>query len=164
MFVPAANPALNTNLGISGVDAYCNNATDKPSGGGTYKAFVADGTNRIACTSASCSGGPSEHTDWVLKANKEYRQSNGTTVIGTTTANGIFTFPLTNEPQTTINTTDVTATGLNQNWTSSTNDCTNWSGAGSFAMGSHTVKTVNTINSGGTGGCASTTKILCVEQ
>ncbi|GBF44125.1 hypothetical protein LPTSP2_34280 [Leptospira ellinghausenii] len=52
MFVIKANAILNA--GISGLDSQCNSDENKPSGSGTYKAMVADGTNRIACTSANC--------------------------------------------------------------------------------------------------------------
>ena len=165
MFVPLTTyPALNTNLGINGLDNYCNNATDKPSGGGTYKALVTDGTNRIACTTANCSGGPSEHTGWVLKANKEYRQSDGTTVIGTTNANGIFTFPLTNPFKSPFIGTNMSATGLNVNWTSNSNHCSQWTGTGSFAMATYDSTSSDAIYAGGTAGCTNTARIICVEQ
>ncbi|WP_246834110.1 DUF1554 domain-containing protein [Leptospira bourretii] len=157
-------PALNTNLGISGLDNFCNNSSDKPSGGGTYKALVTDGTNRIACTTANCSGGPSEHTGWVLKANKEYRRSNGTTIVGTTTANAIFTFPLTNSINNAIPFTNMTATGLNANWTSNSNHCSQWTGTGSFSMATYDSTSSDAIYAAGTAGCTNTAAIICVEQ
>ena len=81
--------------GIAEADAFCMADAGYP-GTGTYKALIVDGTNRIACTTANCSGGAGEHTDWVLKASTAYVRSNGSTAIGTTTAEGIFSFPLTN--------------------------------------------------------------------
>lgn len=165
IFVSTASyPALNTNLGISGLDSYCNNATDKPSGGGTYKALVTDETTRIACTTANCSGGPSEHADWVLKANKQYRQSDGTTVIGTTNANGLFTFPLTNPPRTNWTGTMNTATGLRPNWTSSNNHCTGWRAGGTFMAAQHNDTSSLAISNAGTMSCTDDARIICVEQ
>lgn len=109
MFVSLANATLNA--GVSGLDSQCASDTNKPSGGATYKAMVADGTNRIACTTPNCAtGGTSEHTNWIFKPNKEYRRSDGTTIIGTTTANGVFSFPLTNEVQTSVVGTNSTVT------------------------------------------------------
>ncbi|MCG6147441.1 DUF1554 domain-containing protein [Leptospira levettii] len=121
------NSTAPVTAGVSGIDAHCNNATNKPSGGGTYKALVTDGTSRRACTSANCTtGGTSEHIDWVLKPNQQYKRKDGTTVIGTTNANGLFPIPLTNsmEPNL-LNSTNYVITGLNADWINS-NDCENW--------------------------------------
>ncbi|XDD54390.1 DUF1554 domain-containing protein [Leptospira sp. WS4.C2] len=102
--------------------------------------------------------------DWVLKPNKEYRQSNGTTIVGTTTANGIFTFPLTNPFRSTVPNSNMTATGLNGNWTSNANDCSNWTGTGSFTMALYNETTSDAIFANGTAGCTNTAAIICVEQ
>lgn len=154
------------NAGIAGLDANCASDANKPSGGGTYKALVSDGTNRRACTTANCGGGAGEHISWVLKANKEYRRSNGTTVIGTTTANGIFTFPLTNSFQATITGTNAIVTGLNTDWTSNANDCTDWTtngGGANMSFAVHDDPTSATL-SVGFQACSNTSKVVCVEQ
>lgn len=162
MFVTVASPTVTG--GIAGLDASCASDASKPSGDATYKALAADGTNRIACTTANCSGGTAEHTDWVLKPNKEYRRSDGTTVIGTTTANGIFLFPLDAAVQTAISGTNSTRTGLETNWTSSANDCANWSGTGGNSnAGVHDVTNDNLLSIG-TSGCGNTARLICVEQ
>lgn len=161
MFVTNSNATLNA--GISGLDANCTNDVNKPTGGGTYKAMVADGTNRRACTTANCGGGTGEHISWVLKPNKEYRRANGTTVIGTTTANGVFAFPLTNAIQTTVVGTNSTVTGLNTNWTSSASDCTDYTGAGNTSNGLHDDASAFMLSIG-TSGCGNTMKLICVEQ
>jgi hypothetical protein len=165
MFVSVANAVLNA--GISGLDNQCASDTNKPSGGGTYKAMVADGTNRIACTTANCAtGGTSEHTDWVLKPNKEYRRADGTTVVGTTTANGVFSFPLTSVVQTTVVGTNSTVTGISSSpaWTSSASDCSNFANTGAnTSNGLHDDATVNLLSIG-TSGCGNAMKIICVEQ
>lgn len=121
------NSTAPVTAGVSGIDAHCNNATNKPSGGGTYKALVTDGTSRRACTSANCTtGGTSEHIDWVLKPNQQYKRKDGTTVIGTTNSNGLFPIPMTNsmEPNL-LNANNYVITGINADWINS-NDCENW--------------------------------------
>ena len=162
MFVTNSNATLNA--GISGLDSECSSDANKPSGGGTYKAMVADGTNRIACTTANCGGGTGEHTDWVLKPGQEYRRADGTTVIGTTTANGVFSFPLTAAIQTTVVGTNSTVTGLENNWTSSANDCTNFSTTGANTSNGLHDSTTNFLLTVGPSGCGNTMKIICVEQ
>jgi len=160
MFVTASN--ATTNAGIAGLDANCSSDSQKPSGGGTYKAMVSDGTNRRACTTANCSGGTSEHIGWVLKPSKQYRRADGTTVIGTTTASGVFSFPLSNAIQTTVTGTNSTATGLNADWTSG-NDCSDWSANTNASNGLHDVTSDNLLFIG-TSGCGNTMKVICVEQ
>ncbi|WP_244935931.1 DUF1554 domain-containing protein [Leptospira bouyouniensis] len=164
MFVTKSNAVLN--VGISELDNQCNSDENKPSGSGTYKAMVADGTNRIACTSANCAtGSTSEHIDWVLKPNKEYRRADGTTVIGKTSVNGIFESDLTNEVSTVINGTNFAITGLNANWTNSSNDCSNFSTTGAnVAFGSHIEKTIASIIAFGNTTCSNSRKLYCVEQ
>lgn len=164
MFVTKSNAVLNG--GFSGLDNQCKSDENKPSGGGTYKAMVADGTNRIACTSANCAtGGSSEHLDWVFKPNKEYRRADGTTVIGKTTINGIFESDLTNEISLVVNETNFMVTGLNANWTNSTNDCSNFSAnTGNVSFGSQLEKTIANVIANGNTICSSSRKLVCVEQ
>lgn len=167
IFATAATATKNG--GITGLDAQCNADTNKPSGGGTYKALVSDGAIRRACTTAACSTGTGEHIDWVLKPNKEYRRKDGTTVIGTTTANGVFGFPLTNSPEILANivVTNGIATGLSANWTSSANDCLDWSsnaGGNSSTVGTWDSTNAGVIDGGGTSGCSNAHMLLCVEQ
>lgn len=164
MFVIKSNAVLN--VGISGLDNQCNSDENKPSGGGTYKAMVVDGANRIACTSANCAtGGSSEHIDWVLKPNKEYRRADGTTVVGNTTINGIFESDLTNEISLVVNGTNFMITGLNANWTNSPNDCSNFStNTGNVSFGSQLEKTIANVIANGNTTCSSSRKLVCVEQ
>lgn len=164
VFASAGNATVNA--GIAGLDANCTNASNKPAGGGTYKAMVSDGTNRRACTTANCSGGTSEHIDWVFKPSTQYRRADATTIIGTTTANGVFTFPLTNSFQATITGTNSTVTGLNTNWTSNANDCTDWAtnlGGTNMSFAVHDDAT-NASLSVGTMACNNIGKVVCVEQ
>ncbi|MCR9141893.1 MAG: DUF1554 domain-containing protein [bacterium] len=162
MFV--TNAAVTVTTGIAGLDSQCQSNASKPSGGGTYKALIVDGTNRIACTTANCGGGTAEHTDWVLKPNKEYRRADGTTVIGTTSANGVFAFPLTNSVDPGSVPTNAMRTGMNNDWTSNANDCTNWSTTGGVAAGGVNNVTSNALIFIGTSGCTNSDRAVCVEQ
>ena len=107
--------------GISGADAQCNTS---PPTVGSYKALLVDGTTRVACTSAQCAtSGAAEGVDWVLAPNTKYVRADGTTVIGTTSAAAIFAFPLTAS----IGTNGYSYwTGLNADWTTSSDSCSGW--------------------------------------
>ncbi|MNK99727.1 hypothetical protein D3C87_1201380 [compost metagenome] len=153
--------------GIAGADNLCMQNTNHP-GSGTYKAMLADGVVRIACTTADCSGGVSEHTNWVLAPNTEYRRLDETTVIGTTTASGIFAFPLDN---TVVDGSTPEAngiwTGLDLDWTSHATNCLGFessSGANSAMAGVSYVDSVNTIQNGGGASCSFGQRLYCVEQ
>lgn len=85
IFVTAANTTGgfggSAAAAITGLDAACNADANKPSGGGTYKALVGSTVRGVSA-------------DWPLQANTSYYRADGTTLIGTTTAGSIFTFPL----------------------------------------------------------------------
>lgn len=146
--------------GINGADKACQN--DSQSSGGTYKALMVDGLHRIACTTANCSGGTNEHLDWVLKPNTEYRQIDGTTVIGKTNAKGIFDFPL----QDIFSTSAYFLwTGIQSDWTADTNNCSRFeSTAGNARTGSSNATDGTAISWNLTACNYYGTTILCVEQ
>lgn len=146
--------------GVNGADKACQ--SDSQSSGGTYKALIVDGLNRIACTTANCSGGVGEHLDWVLKPNNEYRQIDGTTVIGTTNAKGIFDFPLQNVFSTS---SYFLWAGLQSDWTADSNNCSRFeSTAGSARTGSSNATDATSISWNLTACNYYGTTILCVEQ
>ncbi|MBE7440021.1 MAG: DUF1554 domain-containing protein [Spirochaetales bacterium] len=169
MFATTAAAGATKNAGIAGLDNNCATDANKPAGGGTYKALVTDGTARRACTTPNCSSGTSEHFDWVLKPSTEYRRKDGTTVIGTTTANGVFTFPLTNSVEIIANlvVTNAIVTGMNADWTSNANDCLNWTTnmhGNSSTVGTWDATNFTFIGGAGTSSCANTHMLVCVEQ
>ncbi|MCB1200942.1 MAG: DUF1554 domain-containing protein [Leptospiraceae bacterium] len=154
----------NGNLGgFSGADDKCNSDGNKPSGGGTYKAMLVDGTNRRACSTANCSGGTEEHIDWVLKPNKKYVRSDGTTEIFTTNENGIFVF---GTPTNAISeTTEYAWTALFGNWTSYTTHCASWSATtGNTILGNADRVNSNAIQFGTPQACSNSAHLYCVEQ
>ncbi len=152
--------------GISGADSICMSDSNKPVAG-TYKAFLVDGTNRRACSTANCSGGVSENIDWVLAPSTTYYQVDGTTPIMTTNSAGIFVFgTLTNSF---LNTTDDYWTGLQSNWTPRNTNCTLWTSdsGGVSSSGGTGEATNNQAILGFSGGCdvpGMDTFLLCVEQ
>lgn len=138
--------------GSAGADATC-----QASFGSTYKAMVVDGA-RKACTTSNCSGGVSEHTDWVLSPSTSYKRPDGT-IIGTTNSVGIFT-SLTDSFTDSKN----PWTGLATNWTQGVN-CTNWTSTGSSGMGGSGGSIIYFAWSAYTQPCSTNSfSILCVEQ
>ncbi len=159
-FVSSATSIGNLG-GISGADSICNSDAAKPAiVPNIYKAMIVDGTSRKASTTANAGDG---QIDWVLLPNTAYFRSNGTTQIMTTNANGIFIFG------TLANSFEVAAipywTGLNTNWTTSANICSNWASmAGNGQVGQAT-PTTNASISGASQACnMSVPYLLCVQQ
>lgn len=99
---------------------------------------------------------------WILKASSEYRRTDGTTVIGTTSASGIFTFPLDNAIS---DTASEFWTGLNSNWTTAGSDnCDNFnSPIPTGVVGDASMTDQRAINSGMSVSCSQTKKVLCAE-
>lgn len=148
--------------GVSAADALCNSSPPHP---GTYKALLVDGSTRVACTSALCvTSGAAEGVDWALAPNTQYVRADGQTVIGTTTAAGIFAFPL----AASIDTNGFSYwTGLATDWTTSTDDCTGWTEvSGVFANEGLADKTDNQAIAGVSESCATLAGAFfaCVEQ
>ncbi|MGE8720537.1 DUF1554 domain-containing protein [Leptospira terpstrae] len=158
------------NAGISGFDNHCNNSANKPSGSNTYKALISDGIKRRACSTANCSGGTSEHIDWVLKPNQQYKRKDGTTIIGTANANGIFVSSLTNviDPDMFDGASDHVFTGVNADWTPG-DDCSDWTGIGDAMTGAYLYADIRTFAENSRNcnimvGNVYKGKAICVEQ
>lgn len=140
----------------------------------TYKALVMTNTTsgvtrRVACLTANCGNGAGEAVGWILEASTQYRREDGTTIIGTTNANGIFDFPLTNS-WTGVN--EDYWTGFSETWATATNNsvgsCSffqnkNNDGTSSF-VGNGATTGIGAINTGTQAFCSAQKKILCVEQ
>ena len=175
--------------GIAGADNLCNTSANRPDTAKTYKALIVGG-GRTACTTANCSGGVGEHTDWVLTPSTYYsRGGDGMgapggdgAIIGQTDANGLFTFPLTNKMDKDGvgmggGQSQVIWTGLNADWTTAANTCTGWTSANAAQYGAAgasrdlTSAAINDAAGSATGvGSANyecdwnTGKLYCVEQ
>jgi hypothetical protein len=168
----------NGNLGgVSGADAKCAADSNKPASG-TYKALIVQNGVRVACTTANCSTGSIEHTDWVLLPLTLYTRVDGTTNIFTTNSDGIFVV------STGGTLTNSIATGFSQIWTGLTADyqisavhssfgnkdtCGNWNYSGfSQPYGTYGFahNTDATFIYQSFGGCdqSFTIKLACVEQ
>lgn len=154
-------PATGSYGGIAGADAMCSQDAARPAAATyTIKAFLV-GTTRRASLTASAGDG---QLDWVLRSNQQYRRSDGTTVIGTTGSNALFTFPL----AASFGTVGIGfRTGLNVNWTTVGNDCLSWTD-GSVGQTSE-IGTANQTNNTAIGGGNITCSnpgyyLMCVEQ
>ncbi len=154
--------------GFSAADPFCAADANKPSTGGTYKAFMAMANVRVACTTANCSGGISENTNWILHPNTKYVRSDGTTEIFTTNSSGIFEFGTATNGAT--GTTDGYLTGLDADWTVGPNcdDYTDTSSSFKFTFGDANITNSQMISAteASCDDMASTSavKLLCVEQ
>ncbi len=151
---------------VAGADGRCMSDGAYP-GTGTYKALIVDnGFTRVACTTANCSGGPTEHLNWSLYASTVYRKLDMTTIM-TTNANGIFVFGTLSAPPDTVGAGWYT--GLSTTWTYAgvgTGACTgdNWSSPGGNATyGLQNVVGTGAISSGNQA-CGSCTRLLCAQQ
>lgn len=145
--------------GVVGADSIC--MDNAPTNSTTVKAIIADSSARIACTTANCGGGPSEHTNWPLAANTTYYLINGTT-MGTTDANALFTFPLTTAVESSAS---VIWTGLAADWTTSANTCVNWTSTiGNGASGNPAATTTDLVYLADTACSTGTVNLLCVAN
>jgi hypothetical protein len=153
--------------GIVGADALCMSDANYP-GSGTYKALIVDGTLRVACTTANCLGGVSEHVDWVFDPLTPYELLDGT-LIGTTNDVGIFDIPLENN----LGNDGLFYTGLTLapgfEWTESGDTCADWTDntVGEEATLGSTFETDERAfweSVFGTVACNGTLYLMCVEQ
>lgn len=154
----------NGNLGgVSGADSFCNSDPNKPNSS-NYKAMIVSGAIRRACTSANClTLGTAEHIDWVLKPSVVYQRSDST-IIATTTTEGVFSFNLTNSVKGGV--ASAIWTGLASDWTNDSNHCLNWTSANAIDTGragddGHVSSfAINRSNVA----CNSSIPLYCVEQ
>lgn len=162
----------NANLGgVIGADQACQ-ADPKNSGAiaGTYKALIVTNNSadyvRRACTNANCSD-PSENINWVLKPNTTYYKEDMVTPLFTTNSAGIYNYNLGNMPNSlTTNTNDRSLTGLNADWTSASNNCSNWTvSVGSTSTRGGPGRKDNTfIYVSNSGSCNTASYLMCVKQ
>lgn len=149
--------------GIQAADYLCMHDSNYPSSG-TFKALIIDAVNRVACTTVNCSGGVSEHVDWVLAADTEYGRSAENLTIGTTNAHGIFDFST--DLENSIGSSGAAWTGMMGNWTSRGYNCGGWNGSGT--EGDH--NQMDSTSSGSVGFtwdfCLNSAAypLICVEQ
>ncbi|MCC5813496.1 MAG: DUF1554 domain-containing protein [Leptospira sp.] len=170
--------AYNGDLGgVSGADNKCATTSFNPDTSKSYKALIVDGSNRVACKTPGCSGGTSEHKDWVLKPLTIYKRYNGRvgfivedgSIIGKTNKNGVFTFPI----AATISKSQghFFWTGFRTDWTSESEDnrnCVKWSNDGNGPI-KGAIGVTQQVGESSIGGDYRTcndigVRLLCVEQ
>lgn len=131
--VPAARASLSS---IAAADALC--VAAKPAQVAKVKALLV-GPTRTACTTADCAvGGAGEHVDWPLAPSTEYRRLDGTTVLGTTNAKGLF-----DVLRASVDTVDgfvwtgLAANGANTwtSWVTSPSTCAAWTSTSGLVLG-----------------------------
>jgi hypothetical protein len=121
--------------GVAGADRACQTDLNKPVDGQTYKAFLSDGSRRVACTTSNCRGGQSEHLDWVLYPGTQYVREDGS-LIAVSNISGIW---LGGQISDYVNTdhdnnkSTTLLTGMSYDFTSIGNNCTGWTTTGGSA-------------------------------
>ncbi|TAL37035.1 MAG: DUF1554 domain-containing protein [Spirochaetes bacterium] len=167
IYVTNATYYGNLNGGIAEADGNCNllAETNKPTDlpGATFLSLMVDGTTRIATTDGSTDAG---QTNWVLLPNTEYYLKSGskpyTQNIFTTNEYGLPSGALL-VPFTT-NAGDTFWTGLNADWTTSTDTCGGWTldlTQGRYGSGNKT--DANAISAGSASNGV-VKKIIAVQQ
>lgn len=117
--VDGTGASTGTGSGLSSFDALCETEKIQKGFGGTFKALIGTGQRRP------------NGTDWILRAGKEYRREDLTTVIdiaeNNVTAGGVI-FPFVDSPMTnTINSIEKIAwTGFKNDWTHDSTNCSDW--------------------------------------
>ncbi|PKA23366.1 DUF1554 domain-containing protein [Leptospira meyeri] len=144
--------------GVFGADAICQ-ADAKCPAGKICKAMLADAgsDSRQASNTANLGDG---QIDWVLKPFATYLRNDSPTVIGTTTAASLFTFPIVG-----IRPTSATAwTGLSADWTSNANHCGSWTLNTGNGNAGDTAGTTTSAIGFSNFPCNSNLPFYCVEQ
>ncbi|MCB1179636.1 MAG: DUF1554 domain-containing protein [Leptospiraceae bacterium] len=159
----------NGNLGgITGADSKCstekiNNYSALPTG--TYKALLADGTTRRACSTSNCVGGSSENSNWILIANQSYYNGSDNSLVFTTNSKGITSFPI--NSYLLSSTSQYWWTGMDTGWENTLIDnCSSWGATGSSGYRGQGGKLDSSFVSIGLGvnSCTDNLYIVCVEQ
>lgn len=142
---------------IQKADDFCARSAARPDSS-TYKAFLVDGTLRDAVT----------QTDWVLRPNSTYVQVDGTSVVGTTTSDAIFTFPLMNPLALgTLASDDNYFTGINATTfaAGAGRTCEGWTtGSPAVANMGRLVTSSVAVGVGLGANCGIKLRLVCVEQ
>jgi hypothetical protein len=156
--------------GVSGADTICqnekeNNFSSLAGAKSEYKSLLVDGVARVACLTANCTSTIGNNTNWVLQPNSKYYRPDEQLVFETNGA-GIFVFGTLTNAFSTVG-TDQWWTGLDTNWTTSGDDCSNWvSNAGGvfalFGLGENTNDSA--ISDFASTACSNSKKLLCVRN
>jgi len=139
-------------------DQFCSVDPDYP-GSGTYRALIVDGVNRRGSLNPDAGDG---RINWAFTPLYEYYRQGDSTAIFTANANAILPFGSLSAEFTSG--AAFYWTGLNADWTTSADDCTNWSGTISAGQTGDGGSTGSASISNGTTVCNASRRLLCVEQ
>lgn len=159
--------ALGGGTPIENIDAFCASDGKNPDPGANWKAMIhsgASGGRRGPCLTANCSGGVSEHVDWVLAPDTEYRRVDGVTIIGRTMpALGLFDFGAGDLDASFASSGGTYWSGIGTDWTEDSN-CSKWINTGGVGQLGDAGATNIFAVSGPGFVCNADRAILCVEQ
>lgn len=146
-------------------DHQCDIDAGNPDTSKSYR--VLQSSLRIACTTANCSGGIGENVDWVLAPNTTYVRPDDT-ILFTTDSAGIFDFgggSMLNSFAAGLQV--LFWTGIENDWTSSANNCLDWTDATNAENGvvGYSDATDSSAVKGGSVPCdTADVHLLCVER
>jgi hypothetical protein len=149
-------------------DKLCNSDSNKPNGGGLYKALIGSSDPaRYACKHlGACLAGETE--DWVLQANTLYVKADGVTPIAKSQANQTFAFNLSNAIAIPTDPSTFAWTGLLSTFAvNSQLTCENWKinyYGGTGMIKNVDTKAIDTTDTSDLLDCANKYPIYCVEQ
>lgn len=155
------NSSFNGGLGgIAGADQKCSMDANKPIQG-TFKVFLSDTVDRRACSTANCSGGETEHLDWVMKPNMTYVRASDNVTIGVTNNLGL----LTSQTNSASSSAITTWLGFNANWTTEPAlHCSDWMDGTSGSVGTLQDQINIPIIGASSNLCDNSHALLCIEQ
>lgn len=137
---------------IAKADAFCMQSAAKPATG-TYKALLADGTNR------------SSRIDWPFAPSTRYALTDGRTTVTTTDATGALVFPLAGAWGPSLPAGEDTWTGLTGTAATHASTCGGWTiGSGSVGMAGRPSATTTAALSFAGAQCGLFRRLVCVEQ
>lgn len=152
---------------IENIDAFCASDANNPDPGATWKAMIhagASGGRRGPCSTSYCSGGATEHVDWVLSTNTEYRRADGVTVIGRTRPDlALFDFGAGDLDASFASSGGTYWSGIATDWREDSN-CSKWIDSGGVGrLGDAGATSIFAVSAPGFL-CSADRAILCVEQ
>lgn len=154
---------------IAAADALCASDSNKPLGGGTYKALFVN-SQRRACTTPNCGGGVSEHLNWVLASDTQYVRRDGSPIGGSSSL-GLFD-SLDGAISPYNSTTPWTGLSVYLDWTIQSDDpgggngyCNGWiSSGGAGTVWNPTQSDFSAVYTVSGLSCSAPSTLLCVEQ
>ncbi len=148
--------------GIAGMNNICKSNTNNPYGMNNreWKFLGSHTTDQRACLAPNCTN-ISENINWAMSPFTTYIRGIDMTKVFTTNSSGITTFPLLSSID---SSSQISWTGLNSDWTSSSDNCSNWNVNTGFGASGITDALNSNLIFSTLSDCSIGYKLICVEQ